>query len=159
MSDVITEYKKWKQQGEDLQVQAKQAMEARYHELLAEAVQIAKEYRADFGEPLKPPSPITSFRYKGSAKSKAKKAAVERPTAKNPREVPQPAPSAAKNLRQVPQPTPSAAKPNAEIVGLQKRLAAEKKKLDNAKASGKPTKAVEDRIYEIEDELRLAGQT
>jgi phage shock protein A len=145
MSDVITEYKKWKQQGEDLQVQAKQAMEARYHELLAEAVQIAKEYRADFGEPLKPPSPITSFRYKGSAKSKAKKAAVERPTAKN--------------LREVPQPAPSAAKPNAEIVGLQKRLAAEKKKHDKAKASGKPTKAVEDRIYEIEDELRLAGQT
>ena len=145
MSDVITEYKKWKQQGEDLRVQAKQAMETRYHELLAEAVQIAKEYQADFGEPLKPPSPITAFRYKGSAKSKAKKAAVERPTANNPREVPRTA--------------PSAAKPNAEIVGLQKRLATEKKKLDKAKASGKPTKAVEDRIYEIEDELRLAGQT
>ena len=145
MSDVITEYKKWKQQGEDLRVQAKQAMETRYHELLAEAVQIAKEYLADFGEALKPPSPITSFRYKGPAKSKAKKAAVERPTAKN--------------LREVPQPAPSAAKPNAEIVGLQKRLATEKKKLDKAKASGKPTKAVEDRIYEIEDELRLAGQT
>ena len=135
MSEVLTEYKKWKQQGEDLRVQAKQAMETRYHELLAEAVQIAKEYLADFGEPLKPPSPITSFRYKGSAKSKAKKAAVERPTAKN--------------LREVPQPAPSAAKPNAEIVGLQKRLATEKKKLDKAKASGKPTKAVEDRIYEI----------
>ena len=145
MSDVITEYKKWKQQGEDLRVQAKQAMETRYHELLAEAVQIAKEYLADFGEPLKPPSPITAFRYKGSTKSKPKKAAVERPTAKN--------------LREVPQPAPSAAKPNAEIVGLQKRLATEKKKLDKAKASGKPTKAVEDRIYEIEDELRLAGQT
>src|SRR3974377_1587899 len=145
MSDVITEYKKWKQQGEDLRVQAKQAMETRYHELLAEAVQIAKEYQADFGEPLKPPSPITAFRYKGSAKSKAKKGAVERPTAKN--------------LRDVPPPALPAAKPNAEIVGLQKRLATEKKKLDKAKASGKPTKAVEDRIYEIEDELRLAGQT
>ena len=144
MSDVITEYKKWKQQGEDLRVQAKQAMETRYHELLAEAVQIAKEYLADFGEPLKPPSPITAFRYKGSAKSKAKKAAVERSTANS--------------LREVPQPAPSAAKPNnAEIVGLQKRLATEKKKLDKAKASGKPTKAVEDRIYEIEDELRLAS--
>ena len=145
MSDVITEYKKWKQQGEDLRVQAKQAMETRYHELLAEAVQIAKEYLADFGEPLKPPSPITAFRYRGSAKSKAKKAAAERSTARN--------------LREVPQPAPAAAKPNAEIVGLQKRLATEKKKLDKAKASGKPTKAVEDRIYEIEDELRLAGQT
>ena len=145
MSDVITEYKKWKQQGEDLRVQAKQAMEARYHELLAEAVQIAKDYRADFGEPLKPPSPITAFRYKGSAKSKPKKAAVERSTEKN--------------LREVPQPAPSAAKPNAEIVGLQKQLATAKKKLDKAKLSGKPTKAVEDKIYEIEDELRLAGQT
>jgi hypothetical protein len=145
MSDVIREYKKWKQQGEDLRVQAKQAMEARYHELLAEAVQIAKDYRADFGEPLKPPSPITAFRYKGSAKSKPKKAAVERSTEKN--------------LREVPQPAPSAAKPNAEIVGLQKQLATAKKKLDKAKASGKPTKAVEDKIYEIEDELRLAGQT
>ena len=145
MSDVITEYKKWKQQGEDLRVQAKQAMETRYHELLAEAVQIAKEYLADFGEPLKPPSPITAFRYKGSAKSKAKKAAVERSTARNLREVPRPAPLATKNPR--------------EVVGLQKRLATEKKKLDKAKASGKPTKAVEDRIYEIEDELRLAGQT
>ena len=50
-----------------------------------------------------------------------------------------------------------AAKPSAEIVGLQKRLATAKKKLDEAKASGKPTKAVEDRIYEIEDELRLAA--
>ena len=144
MSDVITEYKKWKQQGEDLRMHAKQAMETRYQELLAEAVQIAKEYLADFGEPLKPTSPITAFRYKGSAKSKAKKAAAERSTARN--------------LREVPQPAPAAAKPNAEIVGLQKRLATEKKKLDKAKASGKPTKAVEDRIYEIEDELRLAGQ-
>jgi hypothetical protein len=145
MSDVITEYKKWKQQGEDLRVQAKQAMETRYHELLAEAVRIAEEYRADFGEPLKPPSPITAFRYKASAKSKANKAAVKRSTPKN--------------LREVPQPTPSAAKPNVEIVGLRKRLATAKRKLDEAKASGKQTKTVEDRIYEIEDELRLAGQT
>jgi hypothetical protein len=68
---VITEYQKWKQQGDDLRVQAKQAMETRYRELLSEAVHIAEEYRADFGAPLKPPSPITAFRYKASAKSKA----------------------------------------------------------------------------------------
>ena len=103
MSDVITEYKKWKQQGEDLRVQAKHAMETRYHELLAEAVQIAEEYRADFGEQLKPPSPITAFRYKASARSKGKKAAVKRSTEKN--------------LREVPQPAPSVAKPTAEVVG------------------------------------------
>jgi hypothetical protein len=145
MSDVITEYQKWKQQGEDLRVQAKQAMETRYRELLSEAVQIAEEYRADFGAPLKPPSPITAFRYKASAKSKAKKTAVKRSTTKN--------------LRGVPQPLPSAAKPNAKSAGLEKRLAAAKKKLDEAKAAGKSTQSFEDRIYEIEDELRLAGQT
>jgi hypothetical protein len=145
MSEVITEYQKWKQQGEDLRVRAKQAMEARYHELLSEAVQIAEEYRADFGAPLKPRSPITAFRYKASAKLKAKKPAVKRSTDQSPRGTPQPA--------------PSAAKPNAKIVGLQKRLATAKNKLDDAKASGKATQAFEDRIYEIEDELRLAGQT
>src|ERR1700686_2847700 len=109
MNDVITEYQKWKQQGEDLRVQAKQAMETRYRELLSEAVQIAEEYRADFGASLKPPSPITAFPYKAPAKSKAKKAAVKRSTTKNPRGVSQPA--------------PSAAKPNSKIVGLQKPLA------------------------------------
>jgi hypothetical protein len=34
MSDVISEYQKWKQQGDDLRLKAKQAMEARYRELL-----------------------------------------------------------------------------------------------------------------------------
>jgi hypothetical protein len=144
MSDVITEYQKWKQQGEDLRVQAKQAMETRYHKLLSEAVQIAEEYRADFGEPLRPLSPITAFRYKASAKSRAKKAAVKRSTPKK--------------LGGVPEAATPAAKPNPKIVGLQKRLATAKKKLDDAKASGKPTQTFEDRIYEIEDELRLAGQ-
>ena len=46
MSDVINEYQKWKQQGEDLRVQARHAMEARFRELLTEAAQIAEEYRA-----------------------------------------------------------------------------------------------------------------
>jgi hypothetical protein len=53
----------------------------------------------------------------------------------------------------------SAAKPNAKTGALEKRLATAKKKLDEAKGSGKPIQAFEDRIYEIEDELRLAGQT
>jgi hypothetical protein len=138
MNDVITEYQKWKQQGEDLRVQAKQAMETRYRELLSEAMRIAEEYRADFAAPLKPASPITAFRYKAPARSKAKKPAAKKVT--------------------VSQPAPVAAKPNGKIVGLQKRLATAKKKLDDAKAAGKPTQAFEDRIYEIEDELRLSGQ-
>ena len=79
MSDVISDYQKWKQQGEDLRVQAKQAMEARFRTLLTEAAQISEEYRADFGAQFKPPVQITAFRYKTGAKAKkpaAKKAAA-----------------------------------------------------------------------------------
>jgi hypothetical protein len=147
MNDVISDYQKWKQQGEDLRVKAKQAMESRFRELLSEAVRIAEEYRFDFGAPLKPSPPVTAFRYKTSARPKAKqtvkaKAAVK-PTAA--------APSAKAGA------SPTPAKPNPKLAGLQKRLAAAKKKLDDAKAAGAPTRVLDDRIYEIEDELRLAG--
>jgi hypothetical protein len=136
MNDIITDYQKWKQQGENLRTQAKQAMESRYRELLVEAVQIAEEYRADFGSGLKPPPQVTAFRYKAGAKAKAKKAAVK----SAPPKVEAPAP-----------------KPNPKIAGLQKKLATAKKKLEDAKSAGTPTRALEDKIYEIEDALRLAG--
>ena len=40
---------------------------------------------------------------------------------------------------------------------LQKRRAQIQKKLEAAKAAGKPTKNIEDALYEIDDELRLTG--
>ena len=138
MSDIISDYQKWKQQGENIRAQAKHAMESRFRELLSEAIAIAEEYRADFGAPLKPPSPVTAFRYKAAAHGKGKKAA-------KPKAAPAPAP-------------PPEAKPNPKLAGLQKRLAAARKKLDDAKTAGSPTRVLEDRIYEIEDELKLAGQ-
>jgi hypothetical protein len=113
MTNVIDEYQKWKQQGEDLRVQAKQAMESRFRELLAEAVRIAEEYRSDFGGPLKPPPGITSFRYKSSGKPKPRK--NQKPAAV-------------------------------------------------AKGANAPSKAIaktnnlEDRVYEIEDAIRLSTQ-
>jgi len=143
MSDIISEYQKWKQQGEDLRAQAKHAMESRFRELLAEAVAVAEEYRADFGGPLKPPAPVTAFRYKASAHGKSKKAAKAKPK-----------PSAAPAAKA----EPLAPKPNPKVAGLQKRLATARKKLDDAKTAGTPTRILEDRVYEIEDELRLAGQ-
>jgi hypothetical protein len=140
MADVISEYQRWKQQGADLRVQAKQAIETRYRDLLIEAVRLAEEYRADFGSTLKPPVPVTSFKYKaGVHKAKKKTAAPPKAAAK----VEPPAP---------------AAKPNPKVAGLQKRLAAAKKKLDDAKAAGGVTRILEDKVYEIEDELRLAEQ-
>jgi hypothetical protein len=147
MADVISEYQKWKQQGENIRTQAKQAMEARFRELLSEAISIAEEYRADFGGPLKPPAAVTAFRFKTSAKGKAKKtakppaAAAKAPAAKAPE---------AKHDPKI--------KPDPKVTGLQKQLAAAKKKLEEAKAANSPTRKLEDRIYEIEDALRLAGQ-
>jgi hypothetical protein len=139
MPDVINEYQKWKQQGEDLRVQAKHAMETRFRDLLSEAVHIAEEYRTDFGGALKPPPAVTAFRYKASARPKAKKAAAKAKPA-------------------APKPEPPAVKPNPKVAGLQKRLATAKKKLEDAKAGGATTRPYEDKVYEIEDELRLALQ-
>ena len=144
MGDVISDYQKWKQQGENLRAQAKQAMEGRFRELLTEAVTLAEEYRADFGGPLKPPPAVTAFRFKTSAKAKTKKA-TKPATAAAPKP---PAPV-----------KPPEAKPDPKLAGLQKQLATAKKKLEEAKAASAPTRKIEDRIYEIEDELRLAGQT
>jgi hypothetical protein len=143
MVDVISEYQKWKQQGENLKAQAKQAMEARFRELLTEAVTIADLYRADFGAALKPPSPVTVFRYRASGKSKGRK--------------PGKPPAPVKPGVEI-RPEPKAVKPDPKAAGLQKQLAAAKKKLEDAKAAGSPTRKFEDRIYEIEDALRLAGQ-
>jgi len=155
MADVISDYQKWKQQGENLRAQAKQAMEARFRELLAEAVSIAEEYRADFGAPLKAPPAVTAFRFKTSAKGKARKASKPAKPGKPAAPAPPPAataktPSAGK---------PAEAKPDPKVAGLQKQLATAKKKLEDAKAANTPTRKIEDRIYEIEDELRLSGQS
>jgi hypothetical protein len=138
MSDVLSDYQKWKQQGESLRTQARQAMESRFRELLVEAVRIAGEYRQDFGAALKIPPPVTAFRYKGSVKGLAAK---PRPAAKGKTEKAEPAPQ----------------KPDPRIARLRKRLEATRKKLDDAKSAGGPTRVLEDRIYEIEDDLRLAG--
>jgi hypothetical protein len=138
MSDVISDYQRWKQQGEDLRTKARQAMESRFRDLLLEAIKIAQEYRSDFGGVLKPPPSVTAFRYKAGSKKATK-----------PKTTTKVAPVAAK----VEQPAP---KPNPKVTGLRKRLETAKKKLDAAKAAGGPTKKLDDAVYEIEDELRLA---
>ena len=129
MDNVIAEYQKWKQQGHSLRGQAKQAMETRFRDLLTEAAQVAQEYHHDFGAALKPPPAITAFRFK-SANVKAKKALP-----------PKVAPAKAVN---------------PAIAPLEKRLVQTRQKLETAKAAGKATQSLEDKIYEIEDAIRLA---
>lgn len=135
--DPIAEYQKWKQQGEALRTQAKQAMEGRFRELLTEAAQIALEYQRDFGVALKPPAPVTVFRYKAAGSAKAKQSA---------KSVKATAPEA------------PAASTDPKIAALEKRRVQVKKKIDAAKAAGKPTRNLEDQLYQIEDELRLARE-
>lgn len=131
--DAITEYQKWKQQGESLRMQAKQAMEVRFRDLLLEAAQIAQEYHRDFGGALKPPAAITTFRYKTTTGHKAKKPAARTVPAK------------------------ASAPADPKLASLQKRRDQIQKKLEAAKTAGKPTRNLDDRLYEVEDELRLAG--
>mgnify|MGYP000948615054 CR=1 FL=1 len=76
MSDPIAEYQQWKKQGGDLRTRARQAMEARFRELLTEAVHLAEEYRADFGVPLAPPAVVTAFKFKAGGKKVVKKSAA-----------------------------------------------------------------------------------
>lgn len=141
MENIISEYQRWKQQGTAIRNEAKAAMETRFRELLTEAAALAEEYHADFGLALKPPPTIASFKYKPGAKGKP---ATKKKSA--------PAPK-------VEQTKPAAnSAPNPKLAPLEKKLAAAKKKLDGAKAAGSPTRNLEDKIYEIEDEIRLASQ-
>jgi hypothetical protein len=133
MSDPISEYQRWKQQGQGLRANAKQAIEQRFRDLLTEAIHLAEEYKADFGKSLTPPPAVTVFRYKAGAK---------RPAAK-------------KGAAAAPKPAPPA-KLDPKIAALTKRLAGAKAKLEAAKAAGTPTKNLEDKVYELEDDLRLA---
>lgn len=55
-----------------------------------------------------------------------------------------------------PVPAPPEA-PSPKVAALRKQLEKQRQKLAGLQAAGKPSKAVEDRIYEIEDEIRLAA--
>lgn len=145
MTDVIAEYQKWKSQGEDLRSKAKLAMEARFRDLLLEAVKVAEEYKTDFGGALKPPPVVSAFRYKAGKVKKAARPA--KPVVVAPKKAE--APAAEKKA----QPAP---KLDRKLVGLQKRLATAKKKLEAAKAAGMPTRDLDDKVYELEDTLRVA---
>lgn len=131
MSSTLQEYRDAKQSWLKLRGQAKKELIARFHEVSTELLQIQRELLEDFGE-------------KVSLSLKPKKAAKK--TAPATVAVVAPAPVGVRALE------PKTAAPTP----LEKKLAATKKKLAEAKAEGKPTKAIEDRIYEIEDDIRVA---
>ena len=131
MSSTLQEYRDAKQSWLKLRGQAKKELIARFHEVSTELLQIQRELLEDFGE-------------KVSLTLKPKKAAAKKAVAATVAVI---APVLAK---------PAAVKAVAASP-LEKKLAIAKKKLAEAKAEGKPTKAIEDRIYEIEDDIRVSG--
>ncbi len=126
MPTTLDQYREAKSSYLKLKNQAKKELIARFNELASEMLQIQRELLEDFGEKIQMPS-------------KPKKAKHAKPVAA-------PAP--------VSTPSP-AAPPSPKTIVIQKQMEAQKKKLAAAQAAGKPTKAIEDRMYELEDALRL----
>ena len=129
MSNTIDQYREAKNSYLRLKNQAKKELLARFHEVAAELLQLQRELLEDFGEKVAIPA-----RSKKSRAGKPAKPANQQPK--------QPAAAAA-----VP--------PPAKVLELQKQIERQKKKLADAQAGGKPVKTLEDRVYELEDELRL----
>lgn len=134
MSTTIDQYREAKNQYLKLKGQAKKELIARFNALANELLQVQRELLEDFGEKVSLPAKPTAVKKPKPAAQAAAAAA---------------APAAAA-------PAPAASQANAaKVASLTKQLDKQKKKLDELKAAGKPLKAVEDRIYEIEDEIRL----
>jgi hypothetical protein len=147
MNDVIIEYQKWKSQGEELRAKAKLAMETRFRDLLLDAVKVAAEYHADFGGALKAPPAVTAFRFRTGKSRKAAAAPAK------------PGPGEIRKAGPPPVPEKKAlvpAKPDRKIAGLQKRLQTARQKLEAAKSAGAPTRDLDDKVYELEDALKVA---
>jgi hypothetical protein len=129
MPDTLDQYREAKNNYMKLRTQARKELIARFHSLAAELFQLQRELLEDFGEKVPMPKP---------KKVRTAKVAISTPPAK-----PAPAP-----------PSP----PSPRMTSLQKQLERQKQKLAEAKAAGKPVKAIDDRIYEIEDEIRLLNE-
>ena len=129
MPDTIEQYREAKNTYIRLRNQAKKELIARFHRLADELLQIKQELFEDFGEKITLP-----------AKPKRTRPARAAASAGG-------------------EPVKPPASPSPRVQALEKKLALQKKKLNEAQTAGKPAKAIEDRIYELEDELRLARES
>ena len=130
MANTLEQYRQAKQDILKLHGAAKKELVARFHELANELLVIQRELREEFGLKLTVPSKPKAGR--------SKKAAPVTPAVKE---------------------TPPTPAHSAEITALERRLAAQKRKLEEAAKAGKPDKPIRDRMYELEDELRLAKES
>ena len=154
MSSTIDQYRDAKSQYLKLRAEAKKDLLRRFQELANELLLIQRELLEDFdhkvampakGKKPKKPSPAPEPTSVKAASAPAK------PPASAPKAVPAPRNSAAKDAPLF------AVKDDlsAEEANILKHIEKNRRKLAEAHAAGKATKPIEDRIYELEDELRL----
>jgi hypothetical protein len=144
MSTTIDQYRDAKSHYLRLRAEAKKDLLRRFQELANELLLIQSELAEDFGH--KVPMPAKGKKPKRPAPAAAPppakgKATVSKISAVAPKEAPV---FSLKNQDL-----------SAEEANIMKHIDKNRKKLAEAQAAGRPTKAVEDRIYELEDELRL----
>ena len=157
MSSTIDQYRDAKSQYLKLRAEAKKDLLRRFQELANELLIIQRELAEDFDHKVAMP-------VKGK---KPKKMAQPAPApSKAPATAPPSKPPAVSKSASSASAKESASAKNAPLFAVKDDLSAEeaninkhieknKKKLAEAQAAGKPTKPIEDRIYELEDELRL----
>jgi hypothetical protein len=126
-STTIEQYREAKNQYLKLKNQAKKELVSRFNSLAAELLQVQRELLEDFGEKVSLPAKTSVNRNAKPAKTPTTPVATTAPSPAD----------------------------NAKAAALTKQLDKQKKKLEELKTAGKPSKAVEDRIYELEDEIRL----
>ncbi len=158
MSSTIDQYRDAKSQYLKLRAEAKKDLLRRFQELANELLLIQKELIEDFDHKVAMPA-------KGK---KPKKAAPPPPpapvrAAAPPAKAPAPAPSGKSTSSSSSKNSAAKDAPlfavkddySADEANILKHIEKNKKKLAEAQAAGKPTKPIEDRLYELEDELRL----
>ncbi len=127
MSSALEQYRQAKTDYLKLRSQAKKELIARFNQLATELFQLQRELLEDFGEKIAIPSKAKKVRAVKASKQVSPKAAPE-----------------------------PHAPPSAQVIALQKQVDKAKKKLADTQAAGKSSKTLEDRVYELEDALRLA---
>jgi hypothetical protein len=158
MPSTIDQYRDAKSHYLKLRAEAKKDLLRRFQELGNELLLIQRELWEDFDH--KVALPAKGKKPKRVAAAKPKPAAVSSAKASTPAKASAPAkPAAVKH--------PPAAKEaaplfvlksddlSAEEANILKHIEKNRKKLAEAQAAGKATKPIEDRIYELEDELRF----
>ena len=125
MSTTLDQYREAKNSYLKLRNQAKKELISRFNELSTELLQLQRELFEDFGEKIALPSKSSKIR-----------------------------PAKTKHVVKSEAPPPPSI-PSPKIAALEKQIDKHKRKLAETQAAGRPVKVMEDRIYELEDDLRL----